>query len=130
MLIVEDDAGFAHLLEAELASQGLSAVRAASAEAALEQVTLAAPRAVLLDLRLPGQSGEKLLARLRDPRDGPGRHLPVVIVSVKDLSAEEQQALAAQGVVAIIRKGPAAASAAAAAVGRVLGPSAAAMAVS
>src|SRR5262249_46506531 len=44
VLIVEDDAGFARLLEAELEAQGFSTVRVSSAEAALSQIAVDVPR--------------------------------------------------------------------------------------
>jgi PAS domain S-box-containing protein len=109
VLIVEDDAGFARLLEAELANRGLAAVWVASAEDALEQVELEKPKAVILDLLLPGLQGEEFLHRLRDI---PDLEAPVIVVTVKDLSQEERVSLAELGVVAVLRKGSSAAAAA------------------
>ncbi|MBI4491539.1 MAG: PAS domain S-box protein [Chloroflexi bacterium] len=117
VLVVEDDASFARLLEAELASRGLSAVLAADAETALEQVAKARPRAVLLDLLLPGLQGEAFLSRLREAGGAP---VPVVVVTVKDLSQEERQALARMGTLATLRKGPGVAPAAVEAIGLAL----------
>jgi DNA-binding response OmpR family regulator len=104
VLIVEDDAGFARLLEAELANHSLSAVRVASAEEALDQLEVEKPKAVVLDLLLPGLQGEVFLKRLRD---GNGADVPVIVVTVKDLSLEERAALDKLGVVAMLRKEPA-----------------------
>jgi CheY-like chemotaxis protein len=104
VLIVEDDAGFARLLEVELANRGLSAVRVASAEEALEQFELEKPKAVVLDLLLPRLQGEVFLKQLRA---GHGADVPVIVVTVKDLSHEERAALDDLGVVAILRKDPA-----------------------
>ena len=108
VLIVEDDPGFARLLEVELAPLGLSAVRVASAEAALQQIAMALPRAIALDLILPGLSGEELLERLASNGGVP---VPVVVATVKDLTAEAQQRLASRGVIAILPKGAEAAAA-------------------
>jgi CheY-like chemotaxis protein len=103
VLIVEDDAGFARLLEAELAARGLSTVWVPSAEEALEQLEAEAPKAIVLDLLLPRMKGEVFLKRLRRESTV---DVPVVVVTVKDLSQQEHAALDDMGVVAILRKEP------------------------
>jgi CheY-like chemotaxis protein len=103
VLIVEDDAGFARLLEAELANHGLSAVWVSSAEDALEQVSIEQPRAVVLDLLLHGLQGEPFLRRMRQAER---TEVPVVVVTVKDLTPEERAALEELHVVAMLRKEP------------------------
>jgi DNA-binding response OmpR family regulator len=59
------------------------------------------PRAVVLDLMLPGASGEEFLARLRAAQ---GIELPVVVVTIKELEATETLALRTSGVLAVIKK--------------------------
>jgi PAS domain S-box-containing protein len=115
VLVVEDDEGFARLLEAELAGLGLSAVRVTTAEAALARVHRApAPRAVVLDLLLPGLQGEAFLARAN--ADGaPG--VPIVVVTVKEVSLAARSELERLGVVAVFHKGSGVAAQAARAVG-------------
>jgi signal transduction histidine kinase/CheY-like chemotaxis protein len=108
VLIVEDDSGFAHLVEAELQARGLSSIWAADAETAGHLVTKA--RGVVLDLLLPGLSGEAFLHHLRATR-GPG--VPVVVVTLKDMAPAENLALQKAGVTAVLRKGPGTASTAA-----------------
>src|SRR5207302_7417879 len=103
VLIVEDDAGFARLLEVELSNRRLSAVWVASAEEALQQLTHEKPKALVLDLLLPGLQGE---AFLRDFRARDGSNVPVIVVTVKDLSQTERAALDELGVVATLRKEP------------------------
>lgn len=103
VLIVEDDAGFSRLLDAELAALGLSSVRVANAEHALERLANAPPKAMVLDLLLPGISGEQLFdfarhARLELP--------PVVVVTVRNLDPVERLDLEGRGVVAVFTKGP------------------------
>jgi len=111
VLIVEDDVGFCRLLEAELAALGLSAVRAPNAEAALDRLATSAPKAIGLDLLLPGISGEEFLqAVAQRSRDAP----PVVIITVKDLDGAQRAQLCELGAVALVPKGPEAASQAAA----------------
>jgi PAS domain S-box-containing protein len=108
VLVVEDDSGFATLVEAELGARGLSAIWAADAETAGRLVTKA--RAVILDLMLPGLSGEAFLHHLRATR---GTGIPVVVVSVKDLAPAENLVLQKAGVTAVLRKGPGSAALAA-----------------
>ena len=110
VLVVEDDSGFAHLLEAELSGRGMSSVWAPDAETAEHLMTNKGARAVVLDLLLPGLSGEAFLQRLRK-RHGP--HIPVVVVTLKDLDPAESLALQKAGVTAVLRKGPGMAEAAA-----------------
>jgi CheY-like chemotaxis protein len=101
VLLVEDDVGFARLLEAELALTGLSSVWAPDSETADRLMSQMTPRAVVLDLMLPGASGEDFLARLRDVK---GIDLPVVVVTIKELEATETLALRTSGVVAVLKK--------------------------
>jgi CheY-like chemotaxis protein/two-component sensor histidine kinase len=110
VLLVEDDSGFARLLEAELAARGMTSVWAPDAETAEHLMTNRAARAVVLDLLLPGLSGEAFLQRLR-MRYGPG--IPVVVVTLKDLGPAESLTLQKAGVTAVLRKGPGMAEAAA-----------------
>jgi CheY-like chemotaxis protein len=101
VLIVEDDAAFAGLMKAEFTAAGISTIRAADAETAERVLKDVTPRAVILDLMLPGLQGEELLARMQ--RDG-GAHPPVVVVSVKDLTPREVSALEAAGARAVLPK--------------------------
>jgi len=101
VLLVEDDVGFARLMEAELAVKGLSSVWAPDAETADRLISQMAARAVVLDLMLPGASGEDFLVRLRASR---GSVVPVVVVTIKELEAPETLALRTAGVVAVLKK--------------------------
>ena len=100
VLIVEDDAGFARLLEAELAVKDVSSVWAPDAETAEQLIVQMSPRAVVVDLLLPGLSGEEFINRLRSH----GSAAPIVVVSIKELEATETLALRTAGVVAILKK--------------------------
>lgn len=101
VLLVEDDTGFARLIEAELSLKGLSSVWAADAETADQLIDQTGARAVVLDLMLPGASGEDFLARLRTSHNS---DVPVVVVTIKELEATETLALRTAGVVAILKK--------------------------
>jgi CheY-like chemotaxis protein len=108
VLVVEDDSGFAQLLEAELTARGLRTVWTADAETAEHLTTKV--RAVVLDLMLPGLSGEAYLQRLRDKH---GADIHVVVVTLKDLDSAASLALQKAGVTAVLRKGPGTAATAA-----------------
>ena len=110
VLVVEDDSGFAHLLEAELAGLGLSSIWAPDAETAERLMMKSRSRAVVLDLLLPGLPGEAFLKRLRTKH---GAGIPVVVVTLKDLDPAESMSLQKAGVTAVLRKGPGMAEAAA-----------------
>jgi PAS domain S-box-containing protein len=101
VLVAEDDSGFATLLEAELEARGLTAIWAADAETAGRLVTKV--RAVVLDLMLPGLSGEAFLQHLRATR---GIGIPVVVVTLKDLAQAENLVLQKAGLTAVLHKGP------------------------
>ncbi len=103
VLVVEDDSGFAHLLEAELTGRGLTSIWAADAETAERLMNDKRARAVVLDLLLPGLQGEAFLERLRAKH---GSGIPVVVVTLKDLDAADSLLLQRLGVTAVLRKGP------------------------
>lgn len=76
ILVVDDDVYIGNMLEEMLAGEGYGVMRAYSGtEAALLIESGKRPDLVLLDLMLPGLSGEDLLAKL----DG----IPVIVVSAK-----------------------------------------------
>jgi PAS domain S-box-containing protein len=102
ILIVEDDASFARVLEAEFANHGLSSVRASDAETA-ERLMRSShqPRALVVDLKLPGLQGEDFLARLRAQH---GNSVPIVVMTVKNLSMTEIVSLQRTGVTAVLPK--------------------------
>ena len=101
VLLVEDDSGFARLVEAELGVKGLSAVWASDAETAGKLIDQMRPRAIVLDLILPGISGQDFLARLRASHDN---RVPVIVVTIQELDATETLALRTAGVVQILKK--------------------------
>jgi CheY-like chemotaxis protein/anti-sigma regulatory factor (Ser/Thr protein kinase) len=101
VLIVDDDPGFASLMRAEFAALGLSTVRAADAETAEHLLVEMTPRAIVLDLILPGLQGEDFLARLPA---GFGARFPVVVLTAKDLAPGEIAALEIAGAMAVLPK--------------------------
>jgi CheY-like chemotaxis protein len=66
-------------------------VAASSGDEAMEIVARTPPDLVLLDLMMPGMSGFELVARLRaQPK---GRAIPIMIVSAKELTADDMLTL-------------------------------------
>jgi CheY-like chemotaxis protein len=100
VLIVEDDAAFASLMKAEFAVNGISTVRASDAETAAHMLLGMTPRAIVLDLKLPGVQGEDFLYQLHSK----GTPLPLVVVTVKELAPREVQALEKAGAIAVLPK--------------------------
>ena len=80
ILIAEDDTDISRLLARILEAQGYQALQAFSGTEALSLIERGEPDLLLLDLMLPGLSGEELLARLREERH---YGFPVLILSAK-----------------------------------------------
>ena len=65
IMIIDDDLYINKMLEEALVQAGYSVTKAFSGKEALEIVSKVRPDLVLLDLMLPGLSGEELLPHLR-----------------------------------------------------------------
>jgi len=102
VLIVEDDTGFARLLQEQFVARGMTTVRTADAETAERLLKQGMkPRAVVADLMLPGLQGEEFVTRLSTEGAPP---VPVLILTVKSLAPVEVSALAKVGVTAVLPK--------------------------
>lgn len=102
VLIVEDDTGFASLLQEQFVARGMTTVRTADAETAERLLKQGLkPRAVVTDLMLPGLQGEEFVTRLGAEGGAP---VPVLVVTVKSLAPVEVSALADVGVTAVLPK--------------------------
>ena len=75
ILIIDDDVSIGNMIETALLKAGHEARRAYSGTEALLFLERERPDLILLDLMLPGLSGEKLLPKVRE--------LPVIVVSAK-----------------------------------------------
>lgn len=75
IMIIDDDKYIRSLLEETLTSAHFSVSAASSAEQALEMLEKFTPDLLLLDLMLPGISGERLLPMIKD--------IPVIVLSAK-----------------------------------------------
>jgi signal transduction histidine kinase/CheY-like chemotaxis protein/HAMP domain-containing protein len=100
VLVVDDDPGSLKLMQATLRRSGYEAICHADAEAALEAAAESRPAAVVLDLMMPRIDGFEFLERFR--KTDAGRRTPVIIWTVKDLSANDHARLreTAQAVIA------------------------------
>jgi PAS domain S-box-containing protein len=90
-LVVDDDPAARELVAALLTPEGFSVVTAATGEEAVTLATTACPDVILLDLLLPGLSGFGVVAQIKD--NPATRHIPIVILTAKTLTATEREAL-------------------------------------
>jgi PAS domain S-box-containing protein len=99
VLVVDDDPSALRLMDAALANLGFTAITRSTALSGLEAAETLEPRAVVLDLMMPGMDGIEFLNRFR--RIPSHLRTPVLIWTMKDLSAAEQEQLrhSAQGIV-------------------------------
>ena len=75
ILIIDDDMHIGDMLEEVLTREGYGVLRAYSGTEALMVLSTKAPDLVLLDLMLPGLSGEEVLPKIKG--------IPVIVVSAK-----------------------------------------------
>jgi CheY-like chemotaxis protein len=99
ILVVDDDPGALRLMDATLAQLGFSTITRSTGAAALEAAENLHPAAVVLDLVMDGMDGVEFLDRFR--RLPAHARTPVLIWTMKELSASEHERLAhaAQAVV-------------------------------
>lgn len=81
ILVVDDDLHIGNLLEEALSGEGYAVCRAYSGTEAQLFLTKEKPDLILLDLMLPGISGEELLLQIRD--------IPAIVVSAKADTADK-----------------------------------------
>jgi signal transduction histidine kinase/ActR/RegA family two-component response regulator len=82
LLVVEDERRDADLIVALAARSGMQSEVVTSVDAAMAAIWRSTPRAVVLDLRLAGERGERVLEMLKG--DPATRAVPVVVVTVED----------------------------------------------
>jgi CheY-like chemotaxis protein len=102
VLVVEDDPAYRDLLRRTLEAEGRVVVEAGSGRAALERVAESPVGLVLLDLMLPEMDGFEFVEAFR--RHESWRSIPVVVLTARDLSAEDHQRLNGR-VQRIVQKG-------------------------
>ena len=103
VLVVDDELGVRELLISALKQGGFKTFSAASGEIALGQAAKRPPLAILTDLHMPGgMTGYELIARLRSQQVT--SHVPIIVITGKDLMAEDRQFISGQ-IADVIRKG-------------------------
>src|SRR5207245_11171483 len=101
-LNVDTDPSMCEMLVRIVVNNEWSVAAAENCLAALESITHCQPSLILLDLRMPVMNGFEMIAELHKHEDW--RKIPVVVVSAKELTAEDRQRL--QGhVQKILQKG-------------------------
>lgn len=80
ILIVEDDTDINHLLHRILTQDGYDTIQAFSGTEAKLLLRMEKPDLILLDLMLPGMSGEELIVTVREEM---GLDLPILVLSAR-----------------------------------------------
>jgi CheY-like chemotaxis protein len=91
VLVVDDDAALRELLRRILEGAGYTVVEAENGRVALERLRTMAPGVILLDLMMPEMDGFEFVAEVR--RHEAWRAIPIVVVTAKELTAEDRQRL-------------------------------------
>ncbi len=100
VLVVDDDSATRELVSRNLRRAGFSTAEARSGEDALLKARVSPPALVVLDLMMPNLDGFEVLRRLRAEK----LQVPVVVLTGKTLSAEEE-ALLRDGFAGFVKKG-------------------------
>ncbi len=103
VLVVDDEPEARNYLTRLLFTAGCKVVEAKNGREALECINQAEPSLILLDLLMPEMDGFEFVARLQGSENW--SKIPIIVVSVKDLTNEELQALHVGGVEHIYKKG-------------------------
>ncbi|MDQ2987362.1 MAG: response regulator [Armatimonadota bacterium] len=87
VLLVEDDAATRAMMRAMMEKAGWAVSEAENGRVALERVGANRPALILLDLMMPGMDGFEFAAELH--RHPEWRSIPIVVLTAKDLTADE-----------------------------------------
>ncbi|MDM8569457.1 response regulator, partial [Thiotrichales bacterium HSG1] len=91
VLLAEDDPDTCDILNRQLNKAGWRIAIANNGQAALEMLKLEMPDLVLTDLMMPEADGFQLIDSIRNTPEW--QHIPVVVLTAKDLTPNEQQHL-------------------------------------
>lgn len=95
ILIIDDDIYIGNVIEEALIKEGYQVLRAYSGTEAIYVLSASTPDLILLDLMLPGLSGEEVLSRIKG--------IPVIVVSAK-IDVDDKVALLLGGATDYITK--------------------------
>jgi signal transduction histidine kinase/CheY-like chemotaxis protein len=91
VVVIDDEPVAADLVEATLAPEGWTVLRAGGGAAGVELVRREAPALVLLDLLMPDVDGFEVVEHLRtDPLTA---DVPIIVLTSKDMTAEDRERL-------------------------------------
>jgi CheY-like chemotaxis protein len=93
ILIVDDNAANLKLIRVLLTLAGFGVVTATDAEEALKVLETCTPRAILMDVQLPGMDGLELTRRLK--ADPGRRDIIIVVLTAYAMKGDEERARAA-----------------------------------
>ncbi|HEV2614361.1 MAG TPA: ATP-binding protein [Gammaproteobacteria bacterium] len=91
LLVVDDDESARDIMSAAAKKAGWKSIEAVNGRDALDKMAKFVPSIILLDLMMPEMDGFTMITELQ--KNDQWRHIPVVIVSAKELSAEERSML-------------------------------------
>ncbi|GAB6095231.1 hypothetical protein JCM14469_14830 [Desulfatiferula olefinivorans] len=103
ILVVEDNDIAGLQIRSALEERGYRIRIASNGNEALETIKQSCPRAIILDLMMPGMDGFQVLDSLRAAPET--RDLPILVLSAKELSSDERARLSHNKVRQLIRKG-------------------------
>jgi CheY-like chemotaxis protein len=94
VLAIDDDPMVIELLQAVLAGEGFTVVGALSGADGVRAAQEEQPGLIICDLLMPGVDGFEVVERLHaDPTTA---HIPIVVLTAKDIAPDERRQLAAQ----------------------------------
>lgn len=96
ILIIDDDPDARQLLRLLLEEEQYQISEAVNGLVGLERITQETPTLIILDLMMPQLDGFTVLERIRTSPDPAIRDLPVIVVTAKELSTEEERWLLEQ----------------------------------
>ena len=91
VLLVEDDAPTREMMHTLLTREGWQVEEAANGQVALDRLVGPCPDLILLDLMMPEMDGFEFARRLRERPEW--RQIPIVVLTAKDLTADDRQRL-------------------------------------
>jgi DNA-binding response OmpR family regulator len=102
VFVIEDDASTRDMLRRMLDKDGWQVAEAQNGQVGLEKLNGFVPALILLDLMMPEMDGFEFMDALR--RRSASQHIPVIVITAKDLTEEERRRLNGR-VERIIQKG-------------------------
>jgi CheY-like chemotaxis protein len=102
VLVIEDDPDAREMFRRAAADHGWTVAEAENGRVGLERLQEGVPGVILLDLMMPEMDGFAFIEEMR--RRPECRHVPVIVVTSKDLTEEDRRRLKGH-VVQILQKG-------------------------